>query len=133
MKLLISTKLCTCVHLCIHNFSCIIIYPYVCSLYVATSICFNESSVSVVEGDKSLIFTLNLSNPAAFDLAITVTPMYIEGAAVGEHKFILTAYITKYVCIYVYIYMSKYVLTHYLNSTILRLLSLLLHKSIKSL
>ena len=113
MKLHISTKLCTYVHLCIHNFSCIMIYLYVCSLYIAANICFNESSVSIVEGDRSLIFALNLSILAAIDLAVTVTPMYIEGSAIGEYKFSLTAYVTTYVCMFMY--MSKYVHTSYLN------------------
>ena len=57
---------------------------------IATSMCFNESSVSVVEDPRSLMFALNLSNPAAFDLTITVIPMYVEGTAIGENMTVLT-------------------------------------------
>ena len=53
---------------------------------IATTICFNESSVSVVEDHRLLIFALNLSNPSAFDLVITVTTMYIEGTAIGKRN-----------------------------------------------
>ena len=65
---------------------------YVRMFIIATSICFNESSVSVMEDPRSLIFTVILSNPAAFDLTITVIPMYVEGTAIGENITVLTTY-----------------------------------------
>ena len=57
---------------------------YCTSYFIASMMCFNESSVHVNESQGSVIVFLTLTNPSLTDVVTTV--ITTDGTAIGEAK-----------------------------------------------
>ena len=64
-----------------------------CLLFIAT-ICFNETSISIIESQESLVFTIMITNPLSTDMTVTVATT--NGTAIGEVNITVIMYIAIY-------------------------------------
>ena len=61
-----------------------------CLLFIAT-ICFNETSISIIESQESLVFTIMITNPLSTDMTVTVATT--NGTAIGVVNITVIMYI----------------------------------------